>query len=48
MNSIHLKDVFSSINIANFNNNKNPSSNKSNKIPIDNIELFYLNIEKVF
>ncbi len=47
---MYLKDIFSSINYSNINNNNNNKNyylNKAFKSPIDNIELFYLNIEKV-
>jgi hypothetical protein len=49
MNAIQLKDMFNQINSAGLTNNKSANTNlkKSNKTETDNVELFYMNIEKV-
>lgn len=53
INSKHLKDIFSSLSLSSNNNNMNISKSENfnrvnnNKITMENIDLFYTNIEKL-
>ena len=48
MNAVQLKDIFYQINSAGLTNkSNNPILKKISKAETDNVELFYMNIEKV-